>query len=69
MCNMYMCKEVALMISLPCGLHQVFVVVVALFCFLEPPPWHLEVPRLGAKSELRLLAYTIATATATWDLS
>jgi len=28
---------------------------------------HLEVPRLGAESELQLLAY--ATATATWDLS
>ena len=27
----------------------------------------MEVPRLGVKSELRLLVY--ATATATWDLS
>ena len=25
--------------------------------------WHMEVPRLGVESELKLLAYTIATAT------
>ena len=38
------------------------------FClFLGPHPWHMEVPRLGVKSELLLLAY--ATATATWDPS
>ena len=29
--------------------------------------WHMEVPRLGVKSELQLLAY--ASATATRDLS
>ena len=29
----------------------------------------MEVPKLGVESELRLLAYTTATATATWDLS
>ena len=29
--------------------------------------WHMEVPRLGAESELQVPAYT--TATATWDLS
>ena len=28
--------------------------------------WHMEIPRLGVKSELQLQAY--ATATATWDL-
>ena len=27
--------------------------------------WHIEVPRLGVKSELQLLAYATATATAT----
>ena len=32
-----------------------------------PHPWHMEVPRLGVKSELQLPAYT--TGTATWDLS
>ena len=32
------------------------------FCFLGPYLWHAEVPRLGVKSELQLLAYTIATA-------
>ena len=25
-------------------------------------PWHMEVPGLGVKSELQLLAYSIATA-------
>ena len=33
-------------------------------CFiLGPHPRHMEVPRLGVKLELQLLAYTIATAT------
>ena len=30
--------------------------------FLGPLPWHMDVPRLGVKSELKLLAYTTATA-------
>ena len=34
-----------------------------LFCFLGPHPWHMEVPRLGVKSKLQLLVYSIATAT------
>ena len=38
-----------------------------LFFFLGPHPWHMEVPRLGAESELQLPGY--ATATATLDLS
>ena len=33
------------------------------FCFLGPHPQHREVPRLGVKLELQLLAYNIATAT------
>ena len=33
------------------------------FFFLGTHPWHMKVPRLGAESELQLLAY----ATATWD--
>ena len=37
--------------------------------FLEPHPRHMEVPKLGVESELQLLAYTTATATATWDPS
>ena len=37
------------------------------FFFLGPHPWHMEVPRLGIKSELQLPAYT--TATAMQDLS
>ena len=31
--------------------------------FLGPHPWHMEVPRLGVKLELQLLAYATATAT------
>ena len=31
-------------------------------CFLGPPLWHMEVPRLGVQSELQLLTYTTATA-------
>ena len=38
-----------------------------LVCFLGPDVWHMEVSRLGVKSELDLPAYT--TATATQDLS
>ena len=33
-----------------------------LFYFLRPHLWHMEIPRLGAESELQLLAYTTATA-------
>ena len=33
------------------------------FWFLGPHPQHMEVPRLGAESELQLLAYVTATAT------
>ena len=37
------------------------------FFFLRPHPQHMEVPRVGVKSEQQLPAY--ATATAMWDLS
>ena len=37
------------------------------FCFLGLHAWHMELPRLGVKSKLQLLAYT--TAEATWDRS
>ena len=37
------------------------------FCFSGLHSWHMEVPRLGVKSELQLLAYV--TATAMWDQS
>ena len=33
-----------------------------LFCFLGPHMQHMEVPRLGAESDLQLLAHTTATA-------
>ena len=39
-----------------------FVLFCFVFCFLEPPLWHVEVPRLGVESELQLPAYTTATA-------
>ena len=32
-------------------------------CILGPHWWHMEVPRPGVKSELRMLAYPTATAT------
>ena len=32
------------------------------FFFLEPPFWHMEVPRLKVESELQVLAYAIAKA-------
>ena len=35
---------------------------VCLFVFLGPHPRHMEIPRLGVKSELQLSAYTTATA-------
>ena len=48
--------------------HGLFVCLFfVLIFFLGPPLQHMEVPRLGVKSELQLLAYT--TATAMWDLS
>ena len=37
------------------------------FCFLGPHLQHMEVPRLGVKSELQLTAYTTATATQDWS--
>ena len=37
-------------------------------CFLGPHLGHIEVPRLGVKSELQLPAYTTATQTAGSDL-
>ena len=44
-----------------------FFVCLFCFCFLGPQLWHMEVLRLGIKSELKLPAY--ATATATLDPS
>ena len=44
-----------------------FVVFCFLFSLFRPHLWHIDVPRLGVESELRLL--TAAAATATRDLS
>ena len=35
-----------------------FLIFLKLFCILGPHLWHMEVPRLGVKSKLLLLAYT-----------
>ena len=57
--------------SKPGGVSGVIIVIYLFiafsFFFLGPHPQHMEVPRRGVKLELRLLAYS--TATATWDLS
>ena len=37
------------------------------FYLFTVPPWHMEVPRLGVELELKLPAYTTATATAMQD--
>ena len=42
-------------------------IIITIICFLGPHLRHMEVPRLGIKSELRLPAYT--TAAAMQDLS
>jgi len=39
------------------------------FAFLGPYLWHIEVPRLGVKSELQLLAYATAHSNARSKLS
>ena len=44
------------------GRHRVLYVGGLFFFFLEPQLLHMEVPRLGVKSELRLPADTPATA-------
>ena len=52
------------------GFHFILFYCAFVFCFcffLELHPWHMEVPSLGVKLELQLLAYT--TATAMQDLS
>ena len=72
--GMCMCRTESLCgtteVILPCKstvlLFGVFCFV--LFCFvflffLRLHLWHMELPRLGVKSELQLLAYTTATAT------
>ena len=41
----------------------IFIFIYLFFVFLGPYLWHMEVSRLGVKSELQLLAYPTATAT------
>ena len=47
------------------ALHHIIYLFIHLFCFLllGLHLWQVEVPSLGVKSELQLLAYTPATAT------
>ena len=46
---------------------MVIYLLINLFIFLGPNPWHMEIPQLGVELKLQLLAYT--TATAKRDLS
>ena len=46
---------------------EYFFILFIYFVFLGPHSWHMEIPRLGVKSELQLPAYTAATET--WDPS
>ena len=41
----------------------IFLILKIFFAFLGPHLWHVEIPRLGVESELKLPAYTTATAT------
>ena len=58
--NSYLCSDPS-----HCGqillFFFLFSLFVCLFVFLGPHPRHMEVPRLGVKLELQLLAYTTAT--------
>ena len=47
--------------------HQFLFFFISFFCFLGPHLQHMEVPRLGVKSEVQLPSHT--TATAMWDPS
>ena len=62
-------KQVLISSSIFCLLFFVFCFVVVAVVVLRPALQHMEVLRLGVKSELQLLAYTTATATATGDSS
>ena len=42
--------------------YQNNIIYLFIFVFLELHPWHMEVPRLGAESELQLPAYVTAAA-------
>ena len=44
-----------------------FILFYFIFCFLGPHLRHMEVPRLGVKSDLQLPAYATATATQDWS--
>ena len=55
--------------SLPSPWREGFGVPSSVFSFSGLHLQHMEVPRLGVKSNLQLLAYNTATATATADLS
>ena len=56
-------QHAAALCALPeCGDPQRTRLFFFFFVFLGPPQRHIEVPRLGVKSELQLPAYTSATA-------
>ena len=58
LCAMYKTHIVLFNPSHPTG----YYLSIYLFCFLGLHLWHMEVPRLGVKSGLQLLAYTTARA-------
>ena len=44
-----------------------FFLFIYLFCFSGPHPWHMEVARLGVKSEMQPPVYATATAKRNWS--
>ena len=61
--NAYYCSAFAVVIFYCCYMSTIFKSVFSLFFFLGRHLQHMEVPRLGVKSELQLPAYAAATAT------
>jgi len=45
----------------------IYFIIPFFFVFLGSHPWQMEVPRLGVKSELQLLATATATAMQDWS--
>ena len=59
-------KEIPSVLNFKEWMHLFIYLLTYLLSFLGLRVWHVEVPRLGVKLEIQLLAYT--TATAMWDL-
>ena len=50
-------KECKCQYMQPKVINQAFGFLFVYFVFLWPHPWHMEVPRLGVKSEMQVPAY------------